>query len=124
MTDTWICTLVHVDSDTGKVSADFGGAGAFDDLVAGLRTNEGDVWDNWYGLACLERLRAPIFATGDTAVEARWYALVCPGMYRASGEGMDAVPCDPPAWAFEHGEPLAMAAFLGGVVRNRVQVPA
>ena len=115
--DVWVCTLVHADRDTGEVSCDLGGAGSLDELVAGLRANRGGVWDCWYQVACVERLASPVFAAGDRAAEARWYALTCPNGY--GGEGMDAVPCDPPAWAFDDGEPLTLCALLRGVTRER-----
>lgn len=96
MTDVWILTMVRTPEEgmTPAWHIDFGGAGSLDDLTDGLRRNAGDVWDNWYPFAALERMPSAIVVPCSTARETRWFAMHCPdGTYST----VTAIPCEAPS---------------------------
>ena len=69
MAEAWILTLVRTPTEglTDRWHFVFGGAGDLADLTDALIRNTGDVWDNWYDHAVVERMAGVLALPGDPA---------------------------------------------------------
>ena len=96
MAEAWILTLVRTPTEglTDRWHFVFGGAGDLADLTDALIRNTGDVWDNWYDHAVVERMAGVLALPGDPAAQAQWFRLDCPDGTYASARGE---PCARPA---------------------------
>lgn len=94
---TWFLTLLapSLPGEDGGWRLRFGGASASPEVLEdALRTNAGDVWDNRFSYAVIERPLGVLALPGDPAVEQRWWRMHCPtGFY---DRHVTAEPTTPP----------------------------